>query len=347
MRPALHALLLLLAALGVRLAASEAAFRADRRVLLPDEKRYLEASRGALLAEWRRPEGFGIPPGYPAFLRVAHPPRLWGALLGALSCLALVPLGRRVCGIGWPCAWAAALSPLCAASSAWLLSEALYVPLLVLAGWGISRGSPGGALAAGGILVAAHLTRPLALPYAALLLAWLALAGRGRCAWALALGGWAAFLALAAGAGAAPASRMLVPVDRVLHTWSQAWESQSSRPYLSGRGDEGSGESGPLLALRRAGALWRPMPRTGQLRGRAGWIVAGAWALTVPAALLGAWLAFRDWRRTGWLPLLLLYTTAVHMAFLTSLRYRMPLEPFLVVLAAWGYARIRTRTSPA
>lgn len=347
MRPVLHALLLGLAAFGVRMAASRIALRADKGVLLPDERKYLKAAEGSLLEGWRTPGSFGISPGYPLFLRVAKPPRAWGALLGALSCLVLVPLGRKVCGIGWPSAWAAAFSPLCAASSAWLLSEALYVPLLVLAGWALARGSPGGAILAGGILALAQLVRPLALPFAGLLFAWLLLAGRGRCALSLLLGGWAAFLILSAAIGGRTAAKILLPVDRSVHTLSQAWKSQDSLAYLPGRGDEGSREAGPFLALKRAGRLWRPTPKTGQYRGVFGWVVAGAWVLTIPMGLFGAWLALKDWRRTGWLPLLLVYTTGVHMILITSLRYRMPLEPFLVILAAWGYARLRTRTSPA
>ncbi len=94
-----------------------------------------------------------------------------------------------------------------------------------------------------------------------------------------------------------------------------------------------------VLAAKKVAGLWRPLPRTVQLSH--GWparLSLAAWLLTMPAAAFGALLAARHWRTAGWLLILPVYTTLLHVAFATSLRYRMPLEPGLIVLAAWGYA---------
>jgi len=46
-------------------------------------------------------------------------------------------------------------------------------------------------------------------------------------------------------------------------------------------------------------------------------------------------LLSRFWRRLSPVFLLTAYLTAVHMVTIASIRYRLPLEPFLIILAAW------------
>ena len=364
--------LLVAVGLGVRLAAAEMAFRADRGRLLPDEARYLDAAsdRSGLLARWGRPGGFEIPLGYPLWLGLLRWVsgdlgwlRFCGALLGAASCLALIPLARGALPegtgerLGWWIAWGACLSPLCAASSAWLISESLYMPLLVLAGWGATaaaRGSPTGALLAGILLVGAQLARPIALPLAFLAAGWLWAAAGRRTVLALLLGGWVCVLMLGALLGAARAGWLCFPSGRVSGTFRAAWSAENRTGYLVGGTDvpqygappaEGRAASGwrarVALTARKIAGLWRPLPRTAQLR--KGWparLALAAWLLTMPAAAYGALAAARFWRTAGWLLILPVYTTLLHAVFGTSLRYRMPVEPVLVVLAAWGYAAL-------
>jgi hypothetical protein len=65
-----------------------------------------------------------------------------------------------------------------------------------------------------------------------------------------------------------------------------------------------------------------------------------------PVLLLAAFCALL-WRRTAraLLPIYLLigYFTLVHMVTIASLRYRLPIEPFLIVMAASTLGRLMTR----
>jgi hypothetical protein len=357
--------LLVATGVGLRLAAAGMAFRADRGRLLPDEARYLDASSDlkGLLAEWKKPGGSPLPPGYPLWLgglRGVHDSlgwlRLAGALLGAASCLTLIPLARGALPegmgsrLGWWIAWGACLSPLCVASSAWLISESLYVPLLVLAGWGGTagvRGRPEGAVLAGILLGVAQLVRPIALPLILLAAGWLLAASGRRAALAILLGAWIILLALGGLLGADRTARFCFPSGRVLGTLRLAWTSPTGSlvgvalpadpavrvPVVSGWRER------LLLASKKITGLWGPVPRTTQLN--TGWparLALAAWLLTMPAAAFGALAAARHWRTAGWLLILPIYTTLLHIAFGTSLRYRMPVEPALVCLAVWGYA---------
>ncbi len=101
---------------------------------------------------------------------------------------------------------------------------------------------------------------------------------------------------------------------------------------------ENPGESLKIVA-GKAFLYWRPWaydPYPLLVR-----IAIGAYFLTVfPLALLGAWAHRR--RALDWLPIYALfgYLTLLHSIFFTSLRYRMPLEPFLCLLAAAGLDRL-------
>lgn len=101
----------------------------------------------------------------------------------------------------------------------------------------------------------------------------------------------------------------------------------------------------PLSALKivvgKAFLFWRPFPYDPH----AWWQRAG---LGVYYLFLFAWAvagAVAVRRRAAWAPVwaLLAYLTAAHAVFFTSLRYRLPLEPFLCLLAAAGAAAFAAR----
>jgi NADH:ubiquinone oxidoreductase subunit K len=53
-----------------------------------------------------------------------------------------------------------------------------------------------------------------------------------------------------------------------------------------------------------------------------------------------------SWKRRGeliYLYLLVLHTTAINLAFVSSLRYRLPLEPFMIVVASYALVVIAER----
>jgi hypothetical protein len=91
------------------------------------------------------------------------------------------------------------------------------------------------------------------------------------------------------------------------------------------------------LALIKAGRYWSPLPNADQFQQPL--VAFGLLAATLPLylfAIVGLWAHHRDWR-------LLLVTlgpavffAAVHMLFVGSIRYRLPAEMPLWVLAAAG-----------
>ena len=93
--------------------------------------------------------------------------------------------------------------------------------------------------------------------------------------------------------------------------------------------------------------LWRyfkPWPSADQFVGlRPAIAIAAFYLPLLGLAALGAWRHRRD----AWLLFLaagpLLYFAAIHMAFVSSLRYRLPAEYALCVLAACGVLSIRDR----
>jgi len=98
----------------------------------------------------------------------------------------------------------------------------------------------------------------------------------------------------------------------------------------------------PMAAARiiagKALLYWRPWPYDPYTPAQR--VLVGAYyALLFGLALAGAWELRREIRL--WLPIagLFAYLTASHAVFFTSLRYRVPLEPFLCLLAAKGALR--------
>lgn len=89
------------------------------------------------------------------------------------------------------------------------------------------------------------------------------------------------------------------------------------------------------MAIKKAWLFWRPFPHQSGLTTPARqWVAACAWTLIVPAALA---CIVRRWRRDSGVRLLagfLLYLTIFHMIFIGQIRFRIPAEPLLIVLAA-------------
>lgn len=99
------------------------------------------------------------------------------------------------------------------------------------------------------------------------------------------------------------------------------------------------------IVAGKAFLYWRPFPYDPYTRVQR--VVIGIYFLVVFG--LGAAALFFGPRLEAWGPLwaLFAYLTAVHAVFMTSLRYRLPLEPFLCLLAAAGVAallRVRERS---
>jgi hypothetical protein len=109
----------------------------------------------------------------------------------------------------------------------------------------------------------------------------------------------------------------------------------------------------PGLFVEMAGQkflrLWRPWPYAQAYANPL--LIIGVAASFVPILALGigglAWGAGRYGRLYLPLVLLILYTTAVHMITIGSVRYRFPMEPMLVVFAAPLVAAILRLGAPA
>jgi hypothetical protein len=90
------------------------------------------------------------------------------------------------------------------------------------------------------------------------------------------------------------------------------------------------------LALLKFARLWRPWPYANEYSsGLVALVTAASFLPILLCAALGCFMAWKR-RSQSVTPILLfiVYTTAVHVVTIASLRYRFPMEPFLVVLAA-------------
>jgi 4-amino-4-deoxy-L-arabinose transferase-like glycosyltransferase len=115
----------------------------------------------------------------------------------------------------------------------------------------------------------------------------------------------------------------------------RAWEFVAANPGQTAQ-----------LALIKAGRYWSPLPNAAQFGQPV--VSLGLFAATLPLylfAVVGVWAHRRDWR-------LLLATLgpaaffcAVHMLFVGSIRYRLPAEMPLWILAAAGMVAVWQRRS--
>jgi 4-amino-4-deoxy-L-arabinose transferase-like glycosyltransferase len=104
----------------------------------------------------------------------------------------------------------------------------------------------------------------------------------------------------------------------------------------------------PLQFVRNAGRklvrFWNVVPNHESFRqGAYQWAIAMSYGPALALAVLGAWLYRKRWRRLLPIYALMGYFTLVHMVTISSLRYRLPLEPFLVIIAAGALAFLSRR----
>jgi 4-amino-4-deoxy-L-arabinose transferase-like glycosyltransferase len=165
------------------------------RPLTHDEREYLSlaaslaAGRGFTYTEPRElgtsPQ-FGRAPGYPAFVAVFRPDAAASAspasikavqsLLGAVAVVLIAAIARRAAGdrAAVIAAWLAALYPPLAWISGYVLSEALYLPLILACVLWLDRANTSTRAALAGMLVgAAVLVRPGTLVFVPLAALWL------------------------------------------------------------------------------------------------------------------------------------------------------------------------------
>jgi len=68
------------------------------------------------------------------------------------------------------------------------------------------------------------------------------------------------------------------------------------------------------------------------------WVSVLSFGILMPFFLLGFWWTLAD-RRVWMIHALIVFFTAFHMVFLASIRYRVPIEPFYIILAVYGITR--------
>lgn len=356
----------------------------------------IKAGSTYVAMQWDRPHYALRTPGYPLFLAACRwafgdatlPARLAQAALGAGSVWVLAKLveavGLRGAGRWSPAmaaaAWAA-VDPLAAGTSALLLSEAVFLPLMLASLWSLAAawgsGSRRAAVAAGALMGLGVLVKPSwALFAPAACAAWVATAGRGRRGLAL-RGTLLVGLAMAAtmapwwvrnarvcgrfvptalwlGAslhdglrpGADGSSDMRFLADADVRGLDEAAQDAELRRRALAFARSNPGQALRLAALK-AGRYWSPWPNADALRSRAAaW---GASAVTLPfylGLIVGAWTCRRQPMTLTLLLGPLLYFAALHMAFASSIRYRITPGVPALGLAAVGWLRLASRPIP-
>ena len=119
-------------------------------------------------------------------------------------------------------------------------------------------------------------------------------------------------------------------IDREFYRRGLDWVQVNPRHFLR-------------LSANKFLRFWRPWPHADEPAvGLLAAVVAGA--TFIPVLLLALWgdlVSSRRWRRTLLFDMIFLYYTALHMVFMAITRYRLPIEPYLIVLAAWGILHVR------
>ena len=404
-------LLVLAVALGLRGVAAVAvtwyAARAGKPCVFGDTAIYLALARTINAGATYQVDQWGVPhyalrtPGYPAFLAGCFAlfgpsllaVRLVQAALGALAVALVAALTRAVGGEERRSGrWApvgvalglAAIEPYTVALAALVLSEAVFVPLMMVGLWGLAMlwrvGDEPSArrpiLVAGWTGLAwggAILARPSwALFVPVVLLAWVVGSARGRRAETLR---GAAIVALGVAVVMAPWwVRNARVVGRFVPTalWvgaslydgiSPGADGSSAMEFVNAADVRSLGEAeqdrvfrdramafahahpGRVaeLALIKLGRFWSPWPNADTLRNR--WVALASAALTLPVfalVALGAWDRRRDARTLVLLLGPLLYFCALHLVFVSSIRYRIPGLIPAFGLAGFGWVRLES-----
>lgn len=367
-------------ALGLALRLGAAVLLPDQSAALPDARTYRQAAGEIFMG--RLISSDLVMPGYPLLIALGGGSGTWQLVLDIAASTAAIWLVHRlawevtgdalaalVAAIGW------AIHPFAAFYVAVGLTETVFVTLLLLAFLGLYRRRYWPAALA---LVAAILVRPsIELLAPVLVVAFAVVVHRGgalearRSLLALAtvyvvgmLPWWLhneakyhAFVRLNLGGGLAlyagnnpmntsgggiegvdydvSAFRAIAdPVQREAAMRTAAFDFIVDRPGLFLQ-----------RAAVRFGRLWQPWPHAVEY---SSWkAVAVSLLATLPLLVLasaGTVMLLRDRFRPVLPPLLLIaYLTAVHMITIGSIRYRFPIEPFLVVLAAPAAAALVRR----
>jgi hypothetical protein len=111
-------------------------------------------------------------------------------------------------------------------------------------------------------------------------------------------------------------------------------------------------EQNPAVFLRAAVKkfvrFWNIVPNASEFRGGLySLISAASFGPVLVLALICAGRRWRDWRLLAPLYLVIGYFTIVYVVTIASIRYRLPLEPLLIVLAAEPLAAVWQRLRPA
>lgn len=400
-RPAWLAGVGLLLRVAAAFAVEWLARRRGTRCLFPDADVYWELATALLrggpyvVSQWGVPHYALRTPGYPLFLAACRaafggatlPARLAQAVLGAACVLIVARLVERIIPgptsrRGWTPALVAAglvaVDPWTAGTSVLLLSEAVFLPLMLLGLWGMagawdaeSRRGRYVALGAGVAFGAAVLVKPswaLFPPVAGV--AWIAATRRRAAVVGVVLMGLGLGLVMApwwvrngrvygrfvptalwAGAslydglnpratGASDMRFLEAPEVRGLDEEAQdAVLLRRSMAFV--RAEPGRAAR---LAVIKAGRFWSPWPNAENVRSPVVTLLAAGVTLPVYGLVaLGLWERRRDVRGLVLLAGPLLYFAAVHMVFVGSARYRIPgMVPALglagVPVCGWGLA---------
>jgi len=390
---------------GLRAAAAVAVDRVARgkgRLCLFDDTAIYWQLAGAIrrglpfaVDQWGIPHLALRTPGYPLFLAACQsafgvrtlPVRLVQAALGAACVAMLYRLVARVgadrrWGVAATAALFAAIDPFAVGISALILSEGLFMPLMVASLWGLAAlwKEPGEgpsrfrtilALSTGALFGAAILVKPSwALFIPAALAAWVATAKGGRLrafrgaalvmlGLAIAMAPWWARNARVYGRfvptaiwlgaslydglnpGAAGASDMAFLDAREVRALDESAQDAELRDRAL---RFAAGHPGAVLRLAvvKLGRYWSPWPNAESFRSPRLAIASAVATLPVFALMLvGAWDRRRDARALVLLGGPVLYFAAVHMAFVSSIRYRIPGALPALGLAAIGAGRLR------
>lgn len=326
------------------------------------------------------------PPIYPFFLslvfRVAGD-TLWAwtlpqAVLGATTCLWLVPIGRALVSerAGWIAAWIFAFWPHHAAYTPLALTETLFMFLFLgHAAFSLHLDRPTRAVWAGLLGGLAVLTRPVTLHFIPLALLLTAAAGRGdlrrnallaSLLFAATLAPWTVRNRLVVGAWVPVATRLghdlyegncpqatggPIPdksyFPRDLGGLAEAERDRElARRALAYMRDHPARTA--YLSARKVLRTWNPIPNDRRHRTAVvGGVLGLGFGVLLALAALGAGRVAWTPAAAIWLVLLPLSVTALHAVLMGSVRFRLTWEPFLAVLAAAFLASRSRRMAPA
>jgi len=314
------------------------------------------------------------------------------SVLGSLTCVLIALIGERVFAerVGWIAGGIAALYPFLVFYTGFLLVETMFVFLLTLALYFLVRiretPTLRWRLLAGLVLGLASLTRSTVVLMPVMLFGWAwiefgtsrraaVVAGTTALALAVVLLGWTL--------GNYQATDTVAPLPSC--TWLTLYGSHNEKimndpdavgGWIYPEPMEPEGYRAAYFAFLRQYLVHRPVeflalefhklkrfwnvfPRTNVLadpavRNRDGLISLFSYGLLLPLSLLGVFLAFRSgfrpWLFVGWV----LYFCAVTLLTLGNTRYRLPVEPVIILFSSFALHRAwaagsaaRARRGPA